>query len=764
LRDFSPLWSDGWRGLLVLAAIHLGFFWKITLSDQFSFLIHWDNANQVFPWTQFAVHSLANANLPFWDPHAFAGKSFVGEMQTGLFNPLHLPLYIAGWLAGGAVEPHWIDWFVVGCHLLGCWFLYLLALRLRLSRSAALVAACVFGLGGFVGNLPWPGMLSSSIWLPLIVWASIESLTSAELRRRLVYGSLAGLGFGMTALAGGMQILLADALLIVALCLYWRAYHRTSREPRLAALLRGVACAVGIGMVGALAGAAQLLPSLEYGGDTLRWVGAPDPLPSLGTIPYHLLSSEAALPPRAMLNLLFGGAPVGTSEIAPYFGILPLLLAVLAVRRRWRETLVPLLTVCGGLSLFYALGGYSLLHGLVYGVLPLVDKAREAGRFLYLTHFCAALLAGYGSDAVFGLSDKPDGLEKTVHYLNLSLFVLALAAACAFILHIDIADTTYLSLIFAGASVAILNGRRFLARSGAGAAIITAVLVCDLYAFYVPIRNEQRESAAGTNLLQRVEQAGALAEFFHAQPGVFRVSIEDQLIRGMGDLYSLDTVNAGAVTVGRAFYRVVTQVPRRLDLLNVRYTVTTRERAGKAAAFAAHPWFVYEHPSPCQRAWIAREVTEVSSLDAACERMRAPSFEPCRQVTVLASHAESVSPAELPAASRPEDADRVEVHSRSPGYYELDADTAAVGLLVLSENYAPGWTVAVNGTPRQLLQVDGTLQGVWLDAGMSRVVFEYRPSVLYLGVALTSATFVGVGVGLVWFRPRRFANRAGNGT
>jgi hypothetical protein len=198
------------------------------------------------------------------------------------------------------------------------------------------VAACVFGLGGFVGNLPWPGMLGSSIWLPLIVWATLDSLESKPVQRRLLPASLAGLGFGLVALAGGLQILFADALLIVALCLYWQALHRDTQEPRARALLRGAACALVIGLSGLLAGAAQLLPSIEYGRDSLRWVGAPGPLPSFEKIPYHLLSSEAALPPGAVLNLLFGGAPVGASEVAPYFGILPLLLAVIGVRRARR--------------------------------------------------------------------------------------------------------------------------------------------------------------------------------------------------------------------------------------------------------------------------------------------------------------------------------------------------------------------------------------------------------------------------------------------
>jgi hypothetical protein len=207
-------------------------------------------------------------------------------------------------------------------------------------------------------------------------------------------------------------------------------------------------------------------------------------------------------------------------------------------------------------------------------------------------------------------------------------------------------------------------------------------------------------------------------------------------------LYGIDTVNAGAVSVGEAFYRVFTEVPRRLDLLNVRYTITTGQRAGTAAVFAAGPWFVYEHSGACERAWISRDITRVSSFDAAREAMEAPSFEPCVQAAVAG--------ADLPAAaSGAHSGDRVVVVSEGPGSYELAVDSASAGLLVLSESFAPGWTAQVNGTPRELLQVDGTLQGVWVGEGSSRVTFEYRPWILYVGLGVTSATFALIGVWLL---------------
>jgi hypothetical protein len=72
--------------------------------------------------------------------------------------------------------------------------------------------------------------------------------------------------------------------------------------------------------------------------------------------------------------------------------------------------------------------------------------------------------------------------------------------------------------------------------------------------------------------------------------------------------------------------------------------------------------------------------------------------------------------------------------SWEPSHIEMVAE--GPGLLVLSEVYYPGWRVRVDGQPASIEQVAGLLRGVYLSPGEHRVLFNYQPASLYVGVFL----------------------------
>lgn len=79
-------------------------------------------------------------------------------------------------------------------------------------------------------------------------------------------------------------------------------------------------------------------------------------------------------------------------------GVLPLLLVFLALLRFRHTRFVQFFALLMAASLLYALGHFSLLHGLAYALAPWMDKARQSVRAPYPVHFSMALLAGFGAD------------------------------------------------------------------------------------------------------------------------------------------------------------------------------------------------------------------------------------------------------------------------------------------------------------------------------------------------------------------------------
>ncbi len=74
---------------------------------------------------------------------------------------------------------------------------------------------------------------------------------------------------------------------------------------------------------------------------------------------------------------------------------------------------------------------------------------------------------------------------------------------------------------------------------------------------------------------------------------------------------------------------------------------------------------------------------------------------------------------------------------------------ARPGLLVLSDQFYPGWRAEVQSPgerPREapILQTNRVMRGVWLESGPHRVVFRYRPANLFWGALASGAAWLAL--------------------
>jgi hypothetical protein len=79
------------------------------------------------------------------------------------------------------------------------------------------------------------------------------------------------------------------------------------------------------------------------------------------------------------------------------------------------------------------------------------------------------------------------------------------------------------------------------------------------------------------------------------------------------------------------------------------------------------------------------------------------------------------------------------------------------GYLNVLDSYDPSWTVEVDGTPAQLLRANALFRAVRLAPGEHEVRFAYRPTAVYAGLGITSATgaMLLLGCWAAGRRPRR---------
>src|SRR5262245_11590530 len=92
----EELRQSRWRDALtplVLLLIVIAFFWKLILTNQYSWLQWPDLAWQVLPWFQYQAVQFHHHVFPIWDPYQFGGQSLIGQDQPGLAYPINWILF-----------------------------------------------------------------------------------------------------------------------------------------------------------------------------------------------------------------------------------------------------------------------------------------------------------------------------------------------------------------------------------------------------------------------------------------------------------------------------------------------------------------------------------------------------------------------------------------------------------------------------------------------------------------------------------------------
>jgi hypothetical protein len=84
------------------------------------------------------------------------------------------------------------------------------------------------------------------------------------------------------------------------------------------------------------------------------------------------------------------------------------------------------------------------------------------------------------------------------------------------------------------------------------------------------------------------------------------------------------------------------------------------------------------------------------------------------------------------------------------GRVEVEVDLRTPGLLVLAEVFYPGWRLTIDGVEAPIYRTNRMMRGAGLTAGRHRLIFTYEPDSVKLGLALSGAGLLLLGVLGVW--------------
>jgi hypothetical protein len=776
------------RDILVLALLILLpvlSFSVLFLSDRT--LYRWDITSIHYPLGVFKARVLSSGQLPLWNPHILFGFPQLADQEVLAFHPLNLVFLLP-------LKPHVaLSFFAVAHFTLAAIFSYMLGRALQMSRTAALIAALSFSLGGYLmAQLTNMTIMTGSVWLPLILFFFIKALGT----RRPAYVILCTGTIALQIMAAHPQVVFNSLFTLGCYGLFrlmrlWREGEMTIQEKRRDAVLL-VSILVVTALVGLSLAAVQILPTWELKGLSPRSTGLGYAMMTFFSLaPYNLLTFLFS---NILGNPVIGYTGEGVfEEFHAYAGIVPLLLVPWSWVRKVRDGHAAFFSVLAAVSLLLALGHYTPLYDLLVYV-PGFNFFRVPARWLYIVSFSLTILAGYGFDALLASRDggapRPFATFWTIlAWLNVA-FSLMLLALLAFgeraIQQVTDLGSGLLSEHALGRTLILVQGltRQPLLQVSADLSttlsslnpVVAYVLLSNTCFVVIYVWNKRKIAAptfqvtmvslvvidlllAGGTTVNPVRESsyyqsedGAVS-FLRENAGLQRIlpivhqddlSNLTEAIPTVHEIYSAGGHPSDLVTERyRVFMDALDQSPGLLNLAGIKYLLLEGQpvHAGYGRVYDGKGFQIYENGSVLPRAFIVHDAEVVASEQAVIDRMLGDDFDPGRTVILEKEPQQRPDQAFHPSKT---DIHGAEITLYAPHEVIIEADLNADGFLVLSDTYYPGWRVFVDGQEDRIYQANYLFRAVFLERGKHVVEFRYNPLSFRVGLAVSLVAVVAL--------------------
>ena len=797
-------WLPG--GLFVLATVIL--FGEFIFSDRM--LFGEDILALGYMGRDFFAERLSAGDFPLWAPRLLGGVPTLESISAadGVYPTSLLYFVMDSYRAVG--------WRMV-LHVLAAGFvMYGWARSLGLSRAAATIGGLAWLMAPVMVTLVLPGndgKLMVAALTPLVFWA-----TEALLRRpsgRTIAGTAGAVA--LVSLVTQFQTAYflfgsAGAYALFRTVRMWRSTDG-SRAGGVRRALPPLGVFLGAALLGGGIAAFQVLPAGSYVGEFSRRTSTTVDATPEERIAY---SSSWSLHPEEVMSLVvpeFVGNSGADADWArgtywgrnaiklnhEYLGVSVVVLALFGFVGRRRRALRWFMAGMSGVWLLYALGTHTPVWRIFYEIVPGMGLFRVPAICAFLVSFGVTTLFALGIDDLVREAPGREPFARTrrgqvvLGFAGLLLLGTLLQASGALT---DIWVNTLYGDAGQGQLAALDAATPFITRGFGIALLIAALAIAGIWAGHYR-RISPTAALAGLAVLiavdlGRVDRAFIRTMDFHAWAAADDNIRFLQARRDEGPPFRVADLRRSEQNVDLAMHGLDIMVghhpndlaryrkllglqasvrqgdnsrhPNVLRIMNVKYIAWPLQAAGgppgegaRAVSTARTPRgveAVYAFPG-LEKAWVAGAATVLDD-DAALSAILSATFDPAREA-ILAE------PASL--APDPSVTGHVAWELNDPDERRLRVTTTGPALLVVSENWFPGWVAEVDGEPTEVRRANLTLQAVEIpSAGDHTVTLRFTaPTVrkaLRLSIVASAITILLFALSYVrglpaWLPPGR---------
>jgi hypothetical protein len=394
----------------------------------------------------------------------------------------------------------------------------------------------------------------------------------------------------------------------------------------------------------------------------------------------------------------------------------------------WRDLRVRLFTAMGLGAILFSMGVNSAVHGILYSLAPMIEKARVPAQGILLFQIGACALAAYGFDAIEILSRR----TATV-IVNVLFGATAVISAGGLFLYLGkqlelSGDNRFMITALAAVLTgAVLYGwtRGTIGPGWGTAVLLTLILVeCgNVTGYYLPHQDDRQRTAD----LRRMAEDSDIVEFLRNEPGRFRIDHDGEDIpHNFGEWWGIESYGEYVASVPEQLYTHDMFGARTQALFGIRYFIGRKpQRDNETLIYrGASGRNVYAVPGSFPRSWTVHDVRQVKPSET-IQALRDSTFD-LRTRTFITQAAPK-----LDACA----GDSVEIVRHFPNDVALNAEMKCRGIVILSDAWFPGWKATVDGRATPILDAYSLLRGVAVDRGTHVIEMRYLPASVIAGAA-----------------------------
>lgn len=741
---FMLAWFEPWKTDHIVNGV-IQIIHKPVASDVF---------RQFYPFKTLAIDILKTFQLPLWNPYNGAGMPLLATINIGLLDPFNVLFFFLSY------STAWTVYIIFQCIFIS-YSVFLYCKKIKLSTYAALFSAVVFLFSGVVVvRIPYSIFGTAFALLPFGLYILEDYIQNASKKIFL---------FPIVISILLISTLPQISLYILFFHFAYVFFRLLSQKNKTKLLVIITFFILGFGLVGF-----QLIPTAEL------FLNA-----NMTTQASSFIFQKFLLPPQHIISLFipnFFGSDATYNywgygdyvETVLYLGTIPCLFIIftffkslstknsISVKKFYFWT--ALITLLLSFNWFLPTFLFSLQ-------IPLLSTGVPSRIFL-LTTFSLCIVAGLGFDSFF-FSVKKETLKIKILLSFLSfiisfillLFLLnklhlfpckngAITNCATIALRNTILETSILCF-----SAIALIGSLFVKRRLGFFSFFIIIVVSGIGLFntYKFLPFSPKNNVMPTNSLisyisslpnERIFGLGQanIATDFATYYKFYDPNYYHPLyIKRYGELISY--ANTGNFEKGllrsdveitkdiAIDSKLLYQRERLFNLLGVGSIIYKKNEAPKQTpTWQDKNWIVMKNLSMLPRAYIVPYMIVKNNSTAILQTLFDSSFN-IHNTVIL----EKNIPGFVPSQNLISNASIV---SYSPNQVILKTTTSNKGLLVLTDNYYPGWQATIDGKQVPIFRANYSFRAIVLPNGLHKVLFTYQPFSLTLGIIISAVSFL----------------------